>query len=110
MVCQVETSPEILLVYRAHLVMIGHYILAADTRCMVRKNAQSWNVQFKFAPPCMRVTATQLAVALYSPVHSNRVRGPDADKAVKDRNVARTHIYIYIIQDETKFAHKLSTV
>jgi hypothetical protein len=32
-VCQVETSPEILLIYRAHLVMIVHIIFAADTRC-----------------------------------------------------------------------------
>jgi hypothetical protein len=29
---QVETSPEMLLVYRAHLVMIAHKILAAYTR------------------------------------------------------------------------------
>jgi hypothetical protein len=32
-VCQVESSPEILLVYRTHLVMNVHKILAADTRC-----------------------------------------------------------------------------
>jgi hypothetical protein len=31
-VCQVEFSPEILLVCRAHLVMIVHKILAVDTR------------------------------------------------------------------------------
>jgi hypothetical protein len=39
--------------------------------------------QFKFAPPRTRVTAVRLAVALYSPVHSNGVRNPNAEKAVK---------------------------
>jgi hypothetical protein len=37
-VCQVESSPEILLVYRAHLETIVHKILAADTRCKGVKN------------------------------------------------------------------------
>jgi hypothetical protein len=32
-VCRVENSPEILLAYRAHLVMIVHKLLAADTWC-----------------------------------------------------------------------------
>jgi hypothetical protein len=32
-VCQVKISPEILLVYRAHLVMVVYKILAADMRC-----------------------------------------------------------------------------
>jgi hypothetical protein len=32
-VCQVETSPEILLVYRTHPVMIVHKIFAGDTWC-----------------------------------------------------------------------------
>jgi hypothetical protein len=32
LVCQVKTSPEILLVYRAHIVMIVHKILTANTR------------------------------------------------------------------------------
>jgi hypothetical protein len=31
-VCQVQSSPEILLVYRVHVVMIVQRILAADTR------------------------------------------------------------------------------
>jgi uncharacterized membrane protein len=63
---QVETSPEILLVYRAHLVMIAHKILAASTRRKsVKKIAQSCNVQFKFAQPRTRMTAVCLAVALY---------------------------------------------
>jgi hypothetical protein len=44
---QVEISPEILFVYRAHLVMIVHKISAADTLCKAIKNiVQSWNVQF----------------------------------------------------------------
>jgi hypothetical protein len=34
-VCQVETLPEILRVYRAYLVMAVHKILAVDTRCKV---------------------------------------------------------------------------
>jgi hypothetical protein len=56
--------------------MIVHKILAADTWCKVpKKIAQSWKVQFKFAPSQTRVTAARLAVALYSPVHSNEVRG-----------------------------------
>jgi hypothetical protein len=46
------------------------------------KIAQIWKVQFKFVPPHMHVTAVCLAVVLYSPVHLNGVRGPDADKAV----------------------------
>jgi hypothetical protein len=33
LVCQDEISPEILLVYRTHLVMVAHKILAADTWC-----------------------------------------------------------------------------
>jgi hypothetical protein len=37
--------------------------------------AHSWNEQFKFAPPRTRVTAARLAVELFSPVHSNGVRG-----------------------------------
>jgi hypothetical protein len=62
------------------------------------KIAQIFNVKFKFA-------AVRLAVALYSPVHFNGLRGPDADTAVKDlRNHTHTHthththkyIYIYI--------------
>jgi hypothetical protein len=32
-ICQVETSPEILLIYRTHLVMIVYKISAADTWC-----------------------------------------------------------------------------
>jgi hypothetical protein len=32
-VCQVETLPEILSVYRAYLIMTVHKILAADMRC-----------------------------------------------------------------------------
>jgi hypothetical protein len=39
--------------------------------------------EFKFAPPRTRVTSARLVVALYSPVHSNGVRRPDTDKAVK---------------------------
>jgi hypothetical protein len=35
------------------------------------KITQSWNVQFKFAPPRTRVTAACLVVALYSSVHSS---------------------------------------
>jgi hypothetical protein len=68
---QVDTSPEILLVYTAHLVMIAHKILAASTAQGCEKIAQSWNVQFKFAQPRTRMTAVCLAVTLYSPVHSN---------------------------------------
>jgi hypothetical protein len=52
--------------------MIAHKILAASTRRKgVKKIAESWNVQFKFAQPRTRMTAVCLAVALYSPVHSN---------------------------------------
>jgi hypothetical protein len=36
-VCHVEISPEILLVYRAHQVMVMYKILAADTWCNVAK-------------------------------------------------------------------------
>jgi hypothetical protein len=68
------------------------------------KTVQICNVQLKFAPPRTRMTAARLAVALYSPVNSNGVHGPDADTAVKDlRNVARartharTHTHIYIL-------------
>jgi hypothetical protein len=67
------------------------------------KIVQSWNVQFKFVPPRTRVMAARLAVALYSPVHSDRVHRPVTDKAVKDlRNVTHAHVcvcvcvYIYI--------------
>jgi hypothetical protein len=65
--------------------------------------------------------AACLAVALYSPVHSNEVRGPDADKAVKDEKwCAHTHththtyiyIYIYIISmsigTSARLTHTLS--
>jgi hypothetical protein len=46
--------------------MIAHKILAAHTRRKgVKKFAQSWNVQFIFAPPRTRMTAVCLAVALY---------------------------------------------
>jgi hypothetical protein len=52
--------------------MIAHKMLAAHTRRKdVKKIAQSWNVQFKFAPPRTHMTAVCLGVALYSPVHSN---------------------------------------
>jgi hypothetical protein len=67
------------------------------------KVAQIWNVQFKFPLPRTRVTAPRLAVGLYSPVHSNGLCGPSADKAVKDliqiasaHTHTHTHIYIYI--------------
>jgi hypothetical protein len=54
--------------------MIVDEILAVDTWCKgVKKISQSWNVQFKFAPPRMPVTAA------HSPVHSNGVRRPDND-------------------------------
>jgi hypothetical protein len=36
--CQKETSPEILIVYRAYQVMTAHKILAADTRYKGAKN------------------------------------------------------------------------
>jgi hypothetical protein len=39
------------------------------------KIARSWDIQFKFAPPCMCVTEVHLAVALYFLVHSNGVSG-----------------------------------
>jgi hypothetical protein len=81
-VCHVETSPEILLIYRAHLVMIVHKILAANMQGC-EKIAQSWIQQFKFAPLRTCATAARLVVALYSPVHSNRLHRPNADKAVK---------------------------
>jgi hypothetical protein len=51
--------------------MIAQKILAASTRRKSEKIAQSWDVQFKFAQPRTRMTAVCLAVALYSPVHSN---------------------------------------
>jgi hypothetical protein len=72
--------------------MIVHKILAADTRRRgVKKIPQIWIQQFKFAPQRMHVTAARLAVALYSPVHSNGVRRPNVDKAVKDlRTVTHT--------------------
>jgi hypothetical protein len=74
-VCQVETMPEILRVYRAYLLMTTHKILVADTQCKGAKFAQSWNEQFRFAPLLTRVTAARLAVELFSPVHSNGVSG-----------------------------------
>lgn len=46
---QVETDPEILLVYRTHQEMIVHKISAADTLCRDTKNiTQSLNSQLKF--------------------------------------------------------------
>jgi hypothetical protein len=61
------------------------------------KSAQSSNVQFKSVPLCTHMTAVRLAEVLYSPVHSNGVRGPDADKAVKDLiNVAHTHTHTHM--------------
>jgi hypothetical protein len=51
--------------------MIAHKILAASTLRKGVKICPSWNVQFKFAQPRTRMTAVCLAVALYSPVHSN---------------------------------------
>jgi hypothetical protein len=54
---QVEMSPEILLVYRADLVLAVSKISAADTLCKVETgNAEIWSVQFKFAPSRMRLT------------------------------------------------------
>jgi hypothetical protein len=47
------------------------------------KIAQSWNIQFKFAAPRTRMMAVCLAVALYSPVHSNWLLGPRPGKAIK---------------------------
>jgi hypothetical protein len=56
--------------------MIGHKILAADTLFKgAKKIAQSWNKQFKFAPPRTRVTAARLVVKRYYPNHSIGVRG-----------------------------------
>jgi hypothetical protein len=60
----------------------------ADTLFKGANTAQRWNVRFKFAPPRRFVTVARLAVARYSRVHSNGVRGLDAWKVVQDlRNV-----------------------
>jgi hypothetical protein len=50
----VETSPDILLVYRVHLVMIPHKISATDMLCKGAGNLLISNVQFKFQPPRAR--------------------------------------------------------
>jgi hypothetical protein len=56
--------------------MTAHKILAADTRYKyAKKIVRSWDVQFKFALPRMRVTAARLAVALYSLINSNEMSG-----------------------------------
>jgi hypothetical protein len=52
---------------------------------------KTWNVQ----PPHMHVTAACLVVVWYSLKHSNGVRGPAADKDL--RNVTHTHTNIYIL-------------
>jgi hypothetical protein len=56
-VTQVETSPEILLVYRAHLVMIAHKILAAstprkDVKKLPKVGMYSWNSRNRARRPC----------------------------------------------------------
>jgi hypothetical protein len=65
------------------------------------------------------VAAVRLAVALYSPVHSNEVHGPDAYEAVKDlRNIAHAHAhahthmykYIYIEQVRTLAETKIGSL
>jgi hypothetical protein len=94
-VCQVETSPEIFLAYRAHLVTIVRKILVADMRCKDVKKLPKFGTYSSDLRTS--VTAARIAVALYSPVHSDGVRRPDADKAVKDlRNVTHTHTYICV--------------
>jgi hypothetical protein len=61
-----------------------------------KKFTQSWNEQFKLAPPHTHVMTACLEVVRYSPVHSNRMHGPGADKAVKDlRNVVCMHTHIH---------------
>jgi hypothetical protein len=56
------------------------------------KIAQSWNLQFRFTTVHVH-DGSGLAVALCSPVHLNRVRGPGADKAVKGlTNVTHTYM------------------
>jgi hypothetical protein len=80
-VCQVETSPEILLIYRAHIVMIVHKILAVDTRHKGVKKLPKIGTNSSDLCTCM--TAACLVVALHSPVHYNGVCRPNADKAVK---------------------------
>jgi hypothetical protein len=76
--------------------MVVHKILAADTRFKGAK-------KFPKVGMHTRVTAVRLTVALYSLVHSNGARGPDADKDAKyfgndarARTHTHTHIYIYI--------------
>jgi hypothetical protein len=49
LVCQVETSPEILLMYRANLSTILHNISAAGTLCKDEKIVFEFRMQLKFA-------------------------------------------------------------
>jgi hypothetical protein len=94
---QVETSPEIFLVYRAHLVMIVHKISAADILCSGTKELLKFWMYSSNLRQRACVMAARLAVMWYSLMPSNRVRGPGADEAIKDsRNVTHTHISTYI--------------
>jgi hypothetical protein len=96
-VCQNKTSPEIFLIYRAHLVMIVHKISATDTWCNGAKKFPKVWICSSSARHHTRMMAVCIAVAMYSPVHSNRVHGPDADKAVKDLiHVMYTYTHICI--------------
>jgi hypothetical protein len=99
LVGQVETSPQILLVYRAHLVMIVTKLQLPICCARVRKNCSKLECM-----PAVEIRATAhalLAVARYSVVHSNGVREPGTEKGCerleKCRARTRTHTQLHIL-------------
>jgi hypothetical protein len=98
-VCYVETSPEIVCVYRAYLsndcTQNFSYRYAVEGH---EKIALSWTVQFKFMPLRIHVTAAWLAVVLYSPVHSNKVSGARCWLGCERLGNCLTHTYTYTLK------------
>jgi hypothetical protein len=77
--------------------MIAHKISAADTLCKCAKKLSNLEYTVRIRATAHARDGSSHSGGAVFPVHCNEVRGPGADKAVKDlRNVTHTHTQIYI--------------
>jgi hypothetical protein len=90
LICQVETSPEILLIYRSHLAMIAHKISAANTWCEAIKKLLK--VGMYSSNSCAHDGSAPSSGGVFPSAFG--VHGPGTEKAVKDLIDVRMHTCI----------------
>lgn len=93
-VWQVDITPEIFLIYGAHLLVIGHKISAANTRCKGAKSSTDLKCTVQIRANARGHDGKLPGSGAVFPVHLNGVRGPGSDQATKTfTHVARAHIH-----------------